>query len=181
MKLDLDFRNNREYSFFWGGMFSNWWILPNEMEIDNIKYTSTEQYYMAEKAKFANDNISYEMILKSHDPAEQKQIARNIKDFDSDGWSKISRGIMFKGNYEKYTQDNLLKQFLFSTEDRYLVEASPQDRIWGIGLLHVDAANIDPKFWPGTNWLGIVLTNLKIYLRNEESDFESVVNDLNNF
>jgi ribA/ribD-fused uncharacterized protein len=82
-------------------------------------------------------------------------------------WNQHRREIVMAGNYQKFTQNTALREFLLTTGDRVLVEASPLDKIWGIGLAadHVDAPQ--PEKWPGLNLLGFALMQVRDRIRQE--------------
>ena len=71
---------------------------------------------------------------------------------------------MFQGNYAKFTQNPDLLKTLIDTIGTTLVEASPYDKVWGIGLAEDDPKALNRETWEGTNWLGEVLTDLRTYL-----------------
>jgi ribA/ribD-fused uncharacterized protein len=162
-----------EYIFFWGhqpeknesigkSCFSQWW--PVTFVIDNILYHSAEQYMMAEKAALFADNEIREKILTITDPAEIKESGRMVKGFNEIIWKENRENIVFLGNLAKFQQNQLLKEFLLSTKEKVLVEASPYDTIWGIGLKESDSFVNNPAQWKGINLLGFILMDIRSLL-----------------
>jgi ribA/ribD-fused uncharacterized protein len=148
-----------KYVFFWDGIYSQWYQSP--MTIDGITYVTAEQYMMHQKALLFGDTEIAEEVMVTKHPADQKKLGRRIKNFDKNEWDKVNLQIVYKGNYAKYTQNEELKQLLVNTGDRLIVESSPEDRIWGIGL-HENDPNVDnPLTWKGQNLLGWAITLVK--------------------
>lgn len=150
---------NNEYTFFWSGPFSQWH--PSKFVIDGIQFTHAEQYMMYKKAMLFSDTETADKILKAKHPKEQKALGRQVKNFSSQEWEKNCKKFVYDGNYAKFTQNSDLMKKLMDTGDSLLVEASPYDKIWGIGLNEEDAKITPEEQWPGKNWLGEVLTNLR--------------------
>ncbi len=154
-----------KYVFFWGhqsnksmvgkSCFSQWY--PSLFTVYNILYPTAEHFMMAEKARLFNDSATLSKILVSKHPGEAKLLGRQVKHFDDEHWQKVRFEIALKGNMAKFQQNKELCSFLLNTQNRILVEASPVDAIWGIGISedHVDVTN--PSLWPGLNLLGFVL------------------------
>jgi len=117
---------------------------------------------MAEKARLFNDKQALEKILAANDPAEAKDLGRTVKGYKEDLWKKHRVDIVVRGNQAKFSQNEKLKAFLKTTGDAVLVEASPHDKIWGIGLeqSHTDAGN--PAKWRGLNLLGFGLMEVRM-------------------
>jgi ribA/ribD-fused uncharacterized protein len=151
---------------FWGGTYSQW--CPSKFTIDGIEYNCCEQYMMARKAKLFGDNDAYREIMKSKDPAYQKQIGRQVKGFEKNEWESICRQIVYDGNYAKFTQNPVMKEELMATGDMEIVEASPHDKIWGIGLHETDPRAWDKSTWKGTNWLGEAIMQVRETLKKEK-------------
>lgn len=150
-----------KYVFFWGNdsCFSQW--CPSLFMIDNVEYNCAEQYMMAEKALLFGDEKSFHKIMNEMNPRYQKALGRKIKNFNDDVWKEKSVSIVYKGNFAKFSQNEFMKEELLNTGDREIVEASPYDVVWGIGLSDKDDLCLDKKNWRGTNLLGVVLTNLR--------------------
>jgi len=140
-------------------IYSQWYIC--EFSENNNKYTSTEQYMMANKALLFNDREIYEKIMKNKNPSTIKNLGRSIKNFDANIWLKNRENIVFNGNLLKFSQNLNLKTKLISTYPLMLVEASPYDKIWGIGLSESQAIKTDPCNWPGENLLGKTLVKVR--------------------
>ncbi len=139
--------------------FSQWY--PCSFIIDGIQFNCTEQFMMFSKAKlFANESIA-EKILELKEPREQKALGREVKNFDEAVWNKEAKSIVYKGNFAKFTQNENLKILLLKTAGTTLVEASPSDIIWGIGLPEDHPDRFDKTKWRGKNWLGEVLTQVR--------------------
>ena len=156
---------NKEYAFFWGGVFSQWY--PCKFEIDGIVFNCAEQYMMHSKALMFNDtNAAYD-ILTTSDPKIQKSLGRRVKNFDKYAWDKVAQRIVYDGNIAKFSQNPKLLKVMMDTGDLKFVEASPYDTIWGIGLNAVQAQQMSPSQWKGLNWLGLALTDVKSALRAE--------------
>lgn len=156
-----------KYTFFYGGVFSQWY--HSEFEVDGVTYQTAEQYMMAGKARLFNDDVVLAKILATSSPHNQKALGRQVKGraggkWDAEDvafWNSKARDIVYEGSYAKFTQNEGLKEALLATGDSLLVEASPTDRLWGIGLAEGDPACEDESKWRGVNWLGEVLTKVR--------------------
>lgn len=159
-----------KYLFFWGhraatdgrvtaSCFSQWW--PVAFEIDGTCYPTAEHFMMAEKARLFGDVAIRSQILAACTPAEAKALGRKVANFDGALWERERFGIVVAANAAKFGQHPELREFLVGTGDRVLVEASPVDAIWGIGLAadHEDAER--PEHWRGLNLLGFALMEVR--------------------
>jgi len=157
-------RGNNYFAFF-GGYFSNW--SPMMFQVEGVEYNCGEQYFMAKKAEFFNDEEAYNAIMDTNNPRIQKQWGRKVKNYDQDRWNEVSRKIMYEGTLARFYQNQEPKEVLLATGGLELVEASPTDLVWGIGLSvsHKDVE--DKSKWRGTNWLGEVLMLVREELRNK--------------
>ncbi|KAM3717388.1 N-glycosidase [Dirofilaria immitis] len=150
-------------------------------------YYSTEQYYMYHKALSAGDSETAEQIANERDARKIKMISRNIKNFERELWSKISSDVMRRGNFAKYTQNPLLRKKLFYTYGSTLVECSPTDLEWGIGLDINEPDALSPSKWRGKNKLGQILTEiredllLKPEYAHEVNDILSMLENFDSF
>lgn len=160
-----------EFTFFWDGPFSQWHACY--FVIDKIEYNCAEQFMMAEKARLFEDEETLEMIMETDVPATQKALGRQVDGFRKDVWEddETDNGrphcwnVVFRGNMEKFGQNSYLLQELLNTSGTTIVEASPEDRIWGIGLGENDPGARSRHSWQGLNWLGEVLTEVREHLR----------------
>lgn len=163
-------RQRPRYLCFWGhrptpgaaagpGCLSQWW--PVEFTEDGHTYRSAEHYMMAHKAWLFDDPKSAAAILRAEHPAEAKALGRRIADFDERTWREHRYGIVVRAGIAKFGQHEALLQYLLATRDRVLVEASPLDRIWGIGLAADDARAASPTTWRGLNLLGFALMDAR--------------------
>lgn len=152
-----------DFVFFWSGPFSQWY--PSPFRLDGCDFNCAEQYMMYCKAKLFADHAAARAILAAASPAEQKQLGRTVQRFDEETWKLFREGIVFQGSWAKYSQNELLRQTLLATGTRTLVEASPKDRIWGIGLEENDPRALDPAQWRGANLLGKALMRVRACLR----------------
>lgn len=163
-----------KYIFFWGhkssvdgsitkSCFSQWWSC--KFTVDGIEYHTAEQYMMAQKAVlFGDEKILAEIMAASH-PKQYKDLGRRITGFKQDIWDKNCCDIVVKGNVAKFSQNGDLKAFLLNTNPRILVEASPYDKIWGIGMGADDPRCENPTLWNGTNFLGFCLMEARDIIR----------------
>jgi ribA/ribD-fused uncharacterized protein len=140
------------YVFFWNGIYSQWYKAP--MTIDGVNYNCCEQYMMHQKALTFGDTETAALVMKTENPKDQKALGRQVKNFDKAKWDTVSIGIVFKGNYAKFSQNVELGDELLSTGNKILVEASPYDTIWGIGMGEKEPGINDPANWKGLNLLG---------------------------
>ena len=160
-----------KYLFFWGhqpskdgsvsaSCFSQWWLGSPFLE-NGISYKSTEHYMMAGKAKLFGDSKIVNKIIDAESPAEAKKLGRLIQGFDQAKWEKHRCEIVIQGNFLKFSQHENLRQFLLNSSNRILVESSPVDNVWGIGM-HRDDKNVEnPKLWKGPNLLGFCLMEVR--------------------
>lgn len=169
------FKENEEldFLFFWGHTvkdevtktcFSQWF--PCEFEENNITYKTAEHYMMANKAKLFGDKDIFDKILKSETPNEAKSLGRTVKNFDVQIWDDHKYEIVKQANILKFSQNREFKDFLLSTNDKIIVEASPYDTIWGIGMLESDKNINNPLLWNGENLLGFALMEVRDMLKD---------------
>lgn len=144
---------------FYGGFMSQWFNC--DFEIEGVRYNCTEQRMMAEKARFFEDEVYEKLIMEARRPSDQKAMGKKVRGFDKERWEAVARDVVYIGNYAKFKQNPGLEYELLDTKDEWLVEASPYDKIWGVGLDQYDDAVLDPANWQGTNWLGEVLMKVR--------------------
>ena len=155
-----------KWLMFWGhraqqddsvgaGALSQWW--PSVFEVDGVAYASAEHWMMAGKARLFGDEESLPGILAARTPAEAKKRGRLVRGFDDEAWTAARFELVVEGNVAKFGQDPALRDYLLGTRGRVLVEASPVDRVWGIGLAGDDERAADPARWRGLNLLGFAL------------------------
>lgn len=134
---------------------SQWW--PCRFTVDGVDYTSAEHFMMAEKARLFHDTTTLAQILSAPTPAEAKNLGRLVRGFDEAVWNAARFDAVVAGNVAKFGQDPVMRAYLLGTANRVLVEASPRDRIWGIGLSASNDHAADPRLWRGSNLLGFAL------------------------
>ena len=158
-----------KYHFFWGGTFSQWASSPFIDEIHtDIVFSCAEQYMMYKKALLMGDNLIAKRILADGNPKNQKALGRRIKNFDVKLWDKFKFAIVVNGNILKFMQNPKMLKELKSINKKF-VEASPYDKIWGIGLNVYDASSTPPEQWKGENLLGQAIDKAKqLILENEK-------------
>ena len=120
---------------------------------------------MAQKALLFNDDETFNKILNVGHPSDVKQMGREIKNFDKKIWDKKKFEIVKRGNIYKFEQNPRLKDYLLQTGDKILVEASPFDTIWGIGMSQDDVHIDDIYKWRGENLLGFALMEVRDLLK----------------
>ncbi|MFK7031638.1 NADAR family protein [Flavobacterium oreochromis] len=149
------------YCFFYGydHPLSQWYT--SNFVINDINFTSAEQWMMYSKAKLFNDSEKMIEILNELNPSNQRKLGRQIKSFKEDIWLSKRREIIYKGNYAKFSQNEDLKSFLKNTNKMILAEASPVDLIWGIGYSINNLERFDQNNWRGLNLLGEILMDIR--------------------
>jgi ribA/ribD-fused uncharacterized protein len=134
------------------------------MIVDGVTYNCCEQYMMAQKALLFGDMDKHDLIMKSNDPREQKKLGKEVSGYTDTVWHAKRMEIVFKGNYAKFSQHADLKTAILGTGNRIIVEASPVDKIWGIGLPAAAAEACFPEKWRGQNLLGETLMRVRTAL-----------------
>ena len=124
---------------------------------------------MYSKARVFHDYESLEKIMEATHPRQMKELGRTVKNFVKEEWDSVSSTYVFIGNYNRFSQNEDEKELLFSTYPMTLVEASPYDKIWGIGLSENDPRTLNKESWLGENRLGYVLTEVRniLYFKNQ--------------
>jgi len=148
------------------GWLSQWYQREFHAEDEKVVYNTAEQYMMEQKATFFKDDETAKKIMNTRDPGKQKALGREVKNFDAEKWNTVRDRIVENGSYHKFKYDEDMKSRLLETGDRELVEASPRDRIWGVGFDEKDAEG-SREHW-GLNLLGKALTRARQRIREEE-------------
>ena len=151
-----------DFTFFWDGPFSQW--EPSKFTIKGVEYVTAEQYMMHQKAIFFNDKRIAKRIMETKSPREQKRLGRLVSNFNPTLWDDVAYDIVLTGNIAKFSQNPHLLKHLMDTEGTELVEASPYDTIWGIGLDENNPDAWDKTKWKGRNLLGKVLDETRKHL-----------------
>ncbi|MFJ3307961.1 NADAR family protein [Streptomyces sp. NPDC086549] len=155
-----------KYLHFWGhrprpdgrigaSCLSQWW--PSPFVVDGVEFATAEHWMMAGKARLFGDPEAERRVLAAGHPSQAKKAGRLVRDFDEAIWERERFRIVVEGSVHKFTAHAGLREFLLNTGDRVLVEASPVDRVWGIGLAADDEAAQHPERWRGPNLLGFAL------------------------
>ncbi|MER5850543.1 NADAR family protein [Streptomyces sp. NPDC002012] len=163
-----------KYLHFWGhrprpdgsigaSCLSQWWPAP--FTVDGVTYASAEHWMMAAKARLFGDAESEAKAVEAKSPAQAKKVGRLVRGFDEAVWERERYALVVAGSVHKFAQAPELREFLLNTGDRVLVEASPMDRIWGIGLAADDPRAENPATWRGLNLLGFALMDARAELR----------------
>lgn len=126
-----------------------------------LTFMCAEQYMMHGKAMLFGDAAMAAEIMAAMHPKQHKELGRKVFGFDADVWTRERETIVMAGNRAKFTQNPELLELLLATKGTTMVEASPYDRIWGIGLAASDPKAQDPATWRGQNLLGKILTELR--------------------
>ena len=180
MKYNVDslLQSNKAYSrddfvFFWGhtdrkedvnkSCLSQWYMCS--FVVDNVSYNCAEQFMMAEKARIFGDDDTWQQIMASYDPMTIKKLGRKVRNFNAYVWKKNCQQIVKRGNLAKFSQNQKLLEYLLGTGDKILVEASPKDTIWGIGLAEDASEASNPRLWQGENLLGFTLMEVRDMLK----------------
>ncbi|WUG43379.1 NADAR family protein [Kitasatospora sp. NBC_00458] len=138
------------------GVLSQWWP-EHPFTVDGVEYATAEHWMMAGKARMFGDEGTLARILRAASPAEAKKLGRQVRGFDETAWTAGRFELVVGGNVAKFGQHEALRTYLLGTRRRVLVEASPVDRIWGIGLAADDVRAQRPADWRGQNLLGFAL------------------------
>ena len=180
MKYNLEFilrqyqaKGKLKYVFFWGdtergdevtkACFSQWY--PSVFEVNGITYKTAEQYMMAQKALLFQDQEIYEEIMAAIHPKQCKALGQRVRHFSQTVWDEKKSQIVIDGNVAKFSQNPKLKDYLIKTGERVLVEASPYDKIWGIGMAEDNDKVTNPLEWKGQNLLAFALMEVRDRLR----------------
>lgn len=140
-------------------VLSQWWPAP--FVVDGVPYAHAEMFMMAAKARLFGDEATLARVLAAPDPRDSKALGRVVAGFDSRLWEQERYGVVLAGNRAKFGADPGLRAYLLSTAPALLVEASPDDAVWGIGLRADEPAARLPAQWPGRNLLGFALTAVR--------------------
>lgn len=155
-----------KYTFFWSGPFSNWH--SSRFIMCNKVFRNSEQAFMWLKAMEFNDTKTAQLIIETSDPRKAKDLGRTVKGYKDSVWSEKREEAMFKSCLEKFRQNDNLKKLLL--ENTNYVEASPYDKIWGIGMKEGEEGIEDPKNWKGQNLLGKVLNRVREAILNDTTN-----------
>lgn len=167
-----------KYVFFWGhrpqrdggigvGCLSQWW--PVVFTVDGLLFRSAEHYMMWRKAVLFDDTDAAGRIIAASHPRQAKMLGRRVRGFDERVWVEHRFDIVVDAGVAKFGQHPDLREFLLGTGERVLVEASPTDRVWGIGLAVTDPRAADPAQWLGHNLLGFALMQARAMLAADKT------------
>lgn len=157
-----------EYLMFFGAepgprltraCLSNWW--EQTFELEGMEWPTVEHYMMYAKARLFGDETRMAQIREAKSPKAAKALGRKVTPYGELSWGAHRYGAVRRACEAKFLQNEELREFLKATEGKVLVEASPWDRVWGIGLRASNPASNDPRTWKGANLLGFVLMDVR--------------------
>lgn len=151
------------FVFFWNpepeldgsigpGCLSQWWPAP--FVVDGVRYATAEHFMMAGKARVFGDVEAEASVLADDDPAHAKAVGRAVRGYDTAVWAEHRVDVVTRGNVAKFSQHPDLATYLASTGDAVLVEASPEDRIWGSAWPPTTPTRRGPGAGPGATCSG---------------------------
>ncbi|KAF7562049.1 hypothetical protein G7046_g2114 [Stylonectria norvegica] len=169
------------------GWLSQWYYCPFKDDQDASKtYKTAEHYMMHHKALLFGDSVIALNVLKASHPRLVKGLGRKVANFDNALWTAKREEIVLRGNILKFTTaitekgfqkgtaagkdlpliEGSLREMLLATGEREIVEASPMDRIWGVGYGAANAGDMRESW--GLNLLGKALEEVRTLLREKE-------------
>lgn len=162
-----------KYLYFWGhrpqrdgsigkGCLSQWWPAPFTAE--GVEYATAEHWMMARKARLFGDVEAERRVIAATSPRQAKSAGRAVRGFDQQVWERERFAIVVEGSVRKFGHQGELREYLLGTSSRVLVEASPLDKVWGVGLAADDPRLRDPAQWRGLNLLGFALMEARTRL-----------------
>jgi len=165
------YKENEEY-----GIFSNFarhkqfiYVFPENFKKPGYPEFAicnyAEKCIMLIKALLMDDKIRFKLILESDNPFETKRLGKQVRPWDQEKWDYYIKQIAYDVIYQKFTKVSGLKRVLLNTQDRIIVEASPHDKIWGIGLDKYGPIH-DHSKWQGQNILGYALMEVREKLKS---------------
>lgn len=158
-----------KYVFFYKDWLSNYQRTKIKYKFLGREYefSSTEQAFMFVKAMTFGDRYIANKILETDNPNEARKLGRQVRNYDDKTWDKVRWLVFYNLNILKYTQDEKLKKMLLDPkfDGKTFVEASPIDKIWGVGLDENNPLIEDEKNWRGTNYLGDIITKVRNKLK----------------
>ena len=175
-------REKKKFCFFWrSGPFTQWYPSKfkgtseyDESQVER-EFCNAEQWMMYNKALLFGDVVVADDIMQTTDPKRIKALGRKAKNFSEPVWVKHRQKIVYEGNKLKFTQNESLLETLLGTGHKTFVEASPSDKIWGIGMTENDPNAVHPNKWRGLNLLGQILTQLRDELSGNETNTSTQV------
>ena len=159
---------------FWGGPLSNFYEAPYQVVLGDgrtVTMNCTEKHFMYIKAMTFGDKVMAEKILLAPTPGKAKALGRKVQGYDDNVWSEVRYNVMLEVNLLKYRNNAEVRDILLKKNwrNKHFVEASPYDKIWGIGLNMDDPKSHDPNQWEGQNLLGKCLDEVREILLEEEA------------
>lgn len=188
-KLRKDFNSGKkiDFLFFYGhtndkkevtkSSLSQWYI--KDFKENDLLFNCMEKYMMYNKALLFDDKDIANEILNNNQPKAIKELGRKVKNFNDELWDKMKYKIVFTGNYYKFSQNTDLRNFLLSTKNKVLVEASPYDKVWGIKMKYDDENIENPFCWKGKNLLGFALMEARDEIKRVYKNYNLI--DWSNF
>ncbi|WP_434779740.1 NADAR family protein [Neisseria sp. Ec49-e6-T10] len=172
LKAAFSQKRRLHFLFFWGGdtpgvdinqnCLSQWFVA--NFTVDGVCYPTAEHWMMAQKALLFQDHQTHQKVIEADHPSVAKQLGREVSGFDEKIWKTHRERIVQEGNFHKFSQNALLKDYLLQTNDKILVEASPVDKIWGVGLVEEDPRIVNPLLWKGQNLMGFAIMRVRAQL-----------------
>ncbi|MEI0496343.1 NADAR family protein [Brachyspira intermedia] len=183
-KLRKDFNSGKkiDFLFFYGhtndkkevtkSSLSQWYI--KDFKENDLVFNCMEKYMMYNKALLFDDKDIANEILNTNQPKAIKELGRKVKNFNDELWDKMKYKIVFIGNYYKFSQNTDLRNFLLSTKNKVLVEASPYDKVWGIKMKYDDENIENPFCWKGENLLGFALMEVRDEIKRVYKNYDLI-------
>ncbi len=147
-------RITNTHAYFWNSIYSQWFNRPKLFQEDGIWYSTSEKYMMMKKAELMGDMDTWKKMKAIDNPRGIKALGREVKNWNETLWLENREPIVIQGNTLKFTQNRDLLEIMKNHKKLILVEGSPDDTIWGVGLHFDDDLILDEKNWKGLNLLG---------------------------
>ena len=134
------------------GCCSNWH--PTGFDYRGIRFPTGEHWMMWQKARLMGDREKASQILAAPTPRRAKELGGKVAPYDGALWDAVREQMVYYGVREKFLANDLNRNLLLSTGSALLAEASPHDRVWGVGMAADDPRFSNPAKWDGENQLG---------------------------